>query len=222
MIEASLFVFNFALGVGVFFSPCGVPMLPAFVSYYLTREGERRATPGVAIAGGLVVALGAALTLSGIALGALAIGRAFKAQVIHLELLGGLLVLALGIATLLGKAPSFAIRAKAGTTRGFSGLFAFGALYAAVAAGCAAGPFITVILQAVAFPLADGMLAIGAYAAGFVGLLVVATIAVALLGAAVAKPLFRHLPKIQRAGGVVMIAVGAYVLYYWYAAITVA
>jgi cytochrome c-type biogenesis protein len=214
-LDAGLLAFDFVLGAAAFFSPCGFPMLPAYVAYYLPREGSGRPLLR-GLAGGLLAALGAFLVIASIGALAVALGAPFKARVVHLELAGGLAVGTLGVLVLLGRGPSARVSLRPSTRRGAAGLLSFGALYAAVAASCVAPVFVGVLFQALASPTRlDAALAVLAYAAGLGALLVAVTALVATAQGRALAVLRRIVPHAERAGGVVLVLVGAYLVYYW-------
>jgi cytochrome c-type biogenesis protein len=220
MVDAALLAYNFTLGLSAFFSPCGIPMLPAYLSYYLTREGEASGAGKAALArgllGGLIAAAGAFVVLAGI--GALAqwIGAPFKARVAWLELAGGLLLIGMGALVLAGRGPSVAFALRPGTRRGALGLLSFGALYAAVAAGCVAPLYVGMLVVAQSAPTAgEGLLRVGAYAAGFAVLLVAATALVSTARHETIRALKALVPKVERAGGAVLVLAGLYLVWYW-------
>jgi cytochrome c-type biogenesis protein len=218
--DAALLSFHFSLGLLAFFSPCGFPMLPAYLAYYLPQTGEapergvRAALRG--LAGGGVAAAGALAVLLAIGGAAAWIGAPFKERVLLLELVGGLIVITLGALTLAGRGPSFKVGIRPSRSRGALGLFGFGALYAAVAAGCVAPLFLGVLFSALAAPtVLDGVLLVGAYALGLAGLLVVVTVLITTAQETVVRSLKRVLPHVERVSGAVLVVVGAYLVYYW-------
>lgn len=209
--DAALLAFDLTLGVFAFFSPCGFPMLPAYVSYYLARSENDTAVPlARALGSGLLAALGALLVIGTIGAIAVVAGAPFRDRVVHLELAGGLLVIALGALVLAGRGPSLRFAMRPATKRGALGMLSFGALYAGVAASCVAPLFVTVLVQATTM----GPAPVLAYAAGLALMLVAVTVLIAL-GQRVVLTWMRTLVRYQRASGVVLIVVGLYLVYYW-------
>jgi hypothetical protein len=97
-------------------------------------------------------------------------------------------------------------------------MVAFGAAYAAASLGCTIGPFLAVVVSSVrAGDTLAGSALFVAYAAGM-GLVVgTAALAVALARASVLAGLRRSGRVAARAGGVLLLASGAYVAYHgWY------
>lgn len=218
--DLSLVLFSFSLGAAAFFSPCGFPMLPAYLAYYLPRGGDERKGFARALArglaGGALAGLGALVVLGAIGAAAVALGAPFKERVLLLELLGGLLVLALGVATLAGRGPAVRLSLRPSRRQDAWGLAAFGALYAAVAASCVAPLLLSVLVVAFAAPTPfDGALYVGAYGVGLASLLMLATALVATAQEALVERMRRVLPYVEKAGGALMVAVGLYLVYYW-------
>lgn len=211
---------NFLLGVFAFFSPCGFPMLPAYVAYYLPRgEGEREPlTRALArgTAGGLLAALGAILVLGLIGGLAFAIGAPFKQRVVLLDLVGGIVVLGLGILLLTGRGPKFTVPFSPTKRRGALGILSFGALYAGVAASCVAPVFLGVVVAALGAPTTyEAAVEIGAYAGGLASLLLLVTILVVAAQHRVVRLMKRILPYTEKVSGVLLILVGLYLIGYW-------
>jgi cytochrome c-type biogenesis protein len=218
--DPALLVFSFSVGAAAFFSPCGFPMLPAYLAYYRPRRGEGEGGTGRAllrgIAGGALAGLGALVVLGLIGAAALALGAPFKRNVVLLELAGGILVLALGVATLLGRGPSATLALRPSQKRDALGLALFGGLYAAVAASCVAPLLLGVLVLAFAAPSPlDGALYVLAYALGMASLLVAATALVATAQDALLAGLKRALPWMEKASGALLVAVGLYLVYFW-------
>jgi cytochrome c biogenesis protein CcdA len=202
-------------------------MLPAYLAYYLPRDGD--APPGLGrgllrgLGGGALAALGAFAVVAAVGGLAALLGAPFKARVADLELVGALVVLALGVLTLAGKGPSLRIGLRPSQRRSAWALAGFGALYAAVAASCVAPPFLALLVQAFSAPsLVDGGLLVLAYAAGLCGLLLAVTVLVATAQETVVRGLKRAMPFVERASGVVLVLVGIYLLWYWRAQLAAA
>lgn len=214
-----LILHSFLLGLNAFFSPCGFPMLPAYLAYYLPREADdTRVATSLArgLGGGLLAGAGAVLVIGAIGLLALLLGAPFKEHVLLLELVGGLLVIGLGVLTLLGRGPSFKMRLQPSRRQSAWSLFGFGALYAGVAASCVAPLFLGVLVQALAAgSWLQGAAYVGAYGAGLSGLLVGVTLLVAAGQHRIVHGLKRVLPHVEKVSGVILVLVGLYLVYYW-------
>jgi cytochrome c-type biogenesis protein len=223
VVDAALLSLNVLLGAAAFFSPCGFPMLPAYLAYYLPRAGDAR--PGLprallrGLGGGLVAAAGALAVLLGIGALAAILGAPFKARVLDLELAGAAAMVALGALLLAGRGPSMRIALQPSQRRSALALAGFGARYAAVASSCVAPILLGVLVQAAAAPtVGEGILRVAAYAAGLCGLLVVVTALVATAQTALLARLRRALSYVERVSGIVLVLVGLYLAAYWWMA----
>lgn len=219
MVDSAVLATNFVLGLFAFFAPCGFPMLPAYIAYYLPR-GEHDASLARSLArglgGGALAALGAFAVLLAIGGLAVALGAPFKQRVAWLELVGGLVVIGLGIAMIVGRGVSLKVALRPSQTRSALSLVGFGALYAATASSCVAPVLLGVLFPAFAAgSLADGLLQVGAYAAGMSLLLLAASVAIATSQERLLKAMRRVLPHVEKALGGLLVGVGAYLIWYW-------
>lgn len=220
MADAALLASNLALGAFAFFSPCGFPMLPAYMAYYLARPADEAHSLPRALARGLgagaLAAVGAFAMLVTIGALAVTIGTPFKQRVVWLELAGGIVVIAMGSLMLAGRGFSFKVAMRPSERRSALSLLGFGALYAAVAASCTAPILLGVLVPALAAPNPlDGLLQVGAYAAGMSLLLVLASVLVATSQDALLARMKRVLPVVERAAGAILVAAGLYLVWYW-------
>lgn len=220
MVDPGILAYNFTLGLFAFFAPCGFPMLPAYIAYYLPRDADRVEGTGARLArgvgGGLLASAGAFAVLLLIGALAVGIGAPFKQRVAWLELVGGLIVIGLGLAMVLGRGPSLKVALRPSQKRSAWSLAGFGALYAATASSCVAP-----VLLAVLFPAfsaespVDGLVQVGAYAAGMSILLLAASVAIALSQERLVKATRRLVPHVEKLAGSLLIAAGAYLIWYW-------
>lgn len=126
-------------------------------------------------------------------------------------------LVALGILSLAGKDFSLAIPFRAPATRTDASFFAFGAGYGLVSFGCNFPLFAFVLLSPLVVGDFLGSLAgFAAYALGKGSLLVVASVSVATSRGLTRERMLRVLPHVKRATGAILIAAGAYILWYWW------
>ncbi|MFC6758129.1 cytochrome c biogenesis CcdA family protein [Halomicroarcula sp. GCM10025894] len=147
MTAGATLAFAFGAGLASFVSPCVFPLLPGYVAYYADQHGGRASTrpmrQGTAAAAGVLTVF-AALTV-----GVYAVGSRLVASVAGLEPAVGALLIALGLVTVVDRAPS--IRVSLPRRRNtLPGVFAFGAVYAVAAVGCTVPLLLAVVAQALA------------------------------------------------------------------------
>lgn len=138
----------FALGAGVatFFAPCSYALLPGYVGYYVAAtENESPPMRGILARGG-AAALGALGSFSILAAVAVAASDLVERYLVAVEVLVGVLFIALGIAVVSGRTGSLHVPLpkRRSTILGF-GLF--GAVYALAATACVLPLFVAVALQ---------------------------------------------------------------------------
>lgn len=104
----TLLSWAFLAGAAATVNPCGLAMLPAYVSYYVGRDAGHT-HPGRGLTAGLLLSLGTlgVFTLMGLVITTL--GTAVARFVPWLALLVAVLLLVAGVATLLGRAPAVLI-----------------------------------------------------------------------------------------------------------------
>ncbi len=221
MVEATSLVFAFASGVFLLLSPCGIPMLPAYLAYYL--GGAESANAGWSksaargLIGGLIASAGALVVLGILSAIGYFAGNAVTSRFIDLELVGGIIVIAMGAWFVAGKDLAFAVPVSASGKPGIVGLLTFGGLYAAVAAGCSFAIFIGFIFIALAAPTPlDVILQFASFGLGFSILLVGVTIGASTASAQFLNRVKRAVPVVKRLAGVVMVLMGVYLINYWW------
>lgn len=215
----------FLAGIFSFFSPCSFPLLPGYMAYYLSREEQKKSsTIKKRLIDGVQPALGILVFYSPIGFACIFTGDVIKAYIPALELLVGILIVALGLVLLLhvpiltktssklaGKFSVVARRSKK------FGLFFYGLVYGAASAGCTAPIFIAIIILAIAGgSFLQGVFIFFLYAFGMALLMVIVTLLVATAKDAVIGKL-KKMPKyINTICGLILITVGIYLIYYYF------
>ncbi len=270
--ETSIYLFAIAAGFALFFSPCAFPLLPGFMSYYLTsrqrqREGPEAAEGGIrpvrgfderkareALPAGLAAASGlvGVLLLIGILL--IPLINVIGDFVPLLELIVGLVILAMGIAMVRdvslepalaplrrgsawitaqisqvtgGRVSHATERAIQTVTRsdftfaesrenGLVGLFWYGVGYGSAAAGCVAPIVVGLLAASLELSLFTGFVVFILFSATAGVLMVSFTMVVAASEGTIVNKLRASTHQIQVTGGVVMILVGIYLIYYYF------
>jgi cytochrome c-type biogenesis protein len=200
-------------------NPCGFPMLPAYLSYFIGVDGDGD-TPGTArvpraLLAGAAVSLGflAVFVTLGIPINA---GRTWIYDVMPwLTIVVGVVLVAFGSAMLLGYRlyAAFPRLNMGGRTRGFWSMVAFGVSYAVASISCTL-PLILPVVVAQS-NVAAGFLTFGAYALGMGVVLMGLSVALALARGGLVRRLRSLVAHVDRIAGVLLVAVGAYLVYYW-------
>lgn len=203
----------FALSAGAlsFLSPCGYPLLPAYISYYL---GEGDTGPGRAAVNGLAASAGFVLVYGLLFAIAALFGSTLLGFVAYLEVPVGLILIAMGGLMLSGRSPTLHLDLPHPEHRGILGFTVFGIIYAVAIAGCTAPIPLGLLAYALTQSLFDALLTAAAYIAGLAGLMVALTVTIAGGKQILADRLRDMLPYVERAGGAIMILMGFYVAVY--------
>lgn len=150
----------FVAGVLSFISPCTVPILPAYFAFTFSADRRRVALVTTAFF------LGLAVVFSLIGGSATLIGSLLRQHLRDMATLGGLVIIALGLLTILGKGfGGLHVEQQPSTTVG--GSFLFGATFALGWTGCI-GPILgsLLIMAASTATVYQGMLFMFIYALG--------------------------------------------------------
>jgi len=242
----SLLSLSFSAGTATFFAPCAFPLLPGYLSYFLSdtasaavaadepadgddgpvtggdeaAEGRLIARLGTPLARAGVVSIAAALGMTlvyvGLAGTTITLGAAALADIAVLELVVGSVFVLGGGAMALGWKVDRSLVRLPERRRSLGGFFAFGVLYAAAAAGCTAPLFIAVVARGIAAGPSVGVGLALAYALGMSVVLIAVTVGSALGGASLVSTISRHTNTIYRASGGLLVVSGIAEIYYYF------
>lgn len=203
-------------------NPCGFPLLPAFLSFYVGADEDdlprapARVAQGLLV--GLLVATGflAVFSLVGIPI---AYGMTRLTSAIPWAGLGiGILMTAAAIAGLAGQALYFSPRLPLSVKRRRrpATMAWFGAAYAICSLGCTLPIFVALVGASLATSsLIEGLVVFGAYGLGMATMLMALSLGAALARDGMVRRLKRLLPHMQRVAAGLLLIAGAYLSYYW-------
>lgn len=221
------FAYSFILGVMAAVNPCGFVLLPTYLLYYLgtelNRADESRSTT---LRRGLSVGTAVSSGFVGLFIVVGIISRAFTTVIRdnakYAALVIGVALVVMGFAMLRGWKPPIAqpdvsIQRK----RTFWNMFLFGIVYAVASIGCTIGLLTSVILGSIGRDgFVAGVLSIALYGLGM-GLLVVSlTVALAFARVGLVSTVKKGFRWFDKVTAVFVILTGAYLSWYWFAAIT--
>lgn len=213
-----LLSFAFVAGTVATANPCGFALLPAFLARQLRTSDETRAAALVrAFAVGGVTTAGFLIVFGTIGT-ALALGGRWLTQVLPWAALAiGIALIGAGLAVLLGRhiGVTAASRLRPSEGVGYRSAFVFGVGYGLASLSCTLPVFLVVIAATVATAAPAAPLAFTAYALGMGTILTALAVAAALSRTAVQARLRRALPYLNPLSGLLLLAAGAYVVYYF-------
>ena len=219
MIEAP-FAYAFTCGLVAAVNPCGFPMLPAYLSYFIGLDDDGtdrggRVLRAIASAGAVSLGFLAVFATLGIPINA---GVTAIYEVMPwLTIVIGLVLIALGIAMLAGWKPIVLLPRldRGGRSRRFGSMVLFGVSYAVASLGCTLPVFLVVVAGTVerSNPL-SGALAFLTYCLGMTVVLMTVSVALALARDGLVRRLRELARFVDRASGALLVAVGAYLIWY--------
>ena len=228
---ASLLPFGYAFGAGMVttVSPCGIAMLPAYISFYLGAKEEgfwiqsslRRGACALTMSG--VVTLGF-VVFFGIMGAALSLGGQFLLVYIPwAAVIIAVALILLGIYLLLGghfytNLPArLAGRLGKKGDLGIKGFLIFGIAYGIAALSCTLPIFLVVVGSALATEgFTSGLLQFVSFALGMGFVIAIVTVSSALFKESINRWLRCLVPVIARLNGLLLIFAGGYILYFWF------
>ncbi len=203
------------LGAGfvTLLSPCGYVLLPAYISYLL---GGKVTIKG-ALRGTLVSVMGIFLVFGAAGLAVGLASQLIQSIVPHLTLVAGVIILILGASKAFEfSLPLMGLPSRFGGKIRPGGFFVYGLIYAFTASGCTFPIFFAVVLYASLAPGLGALVTMLTYAFG----VAVPLIATGVLAARASQEIITRAasiaPKLHRASGVILMAAGAYLIYYYY------
>ncbi len=212
-LDPSGLTFIFTAGVFALFSPCGFPMLPGYISYYMgTKTSLGRAIPG-----GIACTLGLVTIFSIIGALATALGGLLSVYIPLLEIVAGIFTIFLGIIIMFElKYPIFGLPIKAPKQKGFIGLFLYGIAYGMATLGCSAPIFFSILSYAIAAgSILQGIVTFIVYAIGMGLPLLIVTVLIVKTKKFILTRIVRLIPLIQKISGMVLVFIGIYLIYFY-------
>jgi cytochrome c-type biogenesis protein len=212
-LQLSGLAFAFTAGVFSLFSPCSYALLPGYVSYYLG------ANFGVvkALTGGLACTLGLITVFAAIGALASSLGELVPQIIPLLDIAAGIILIAMGLGNLLDlKMPFISLNIVPSKKQGFLGLYTYGIVYGLAGVGCSAPIFISVLFYSMSKGLAQGVLSFVAYALGMGAPLIVTTVLLSQAKDYMIQKINMATEKLRRVSGAILVAVGLYLIYYYY------
>lgn len=229
-LDWALLAFAFSLGVGTFFSPCAIALVPAYVGYYTgsTPEPEQASSAGRASAleGARFGGAAAAGVLGIFALGSAAIYllRSRLGVVDSGELLStftgagvvvGVLLVVLGVLVLASRAPTVSVPLRAPERRTLASMAVFGVLFAVASMGCTLPLFFGLIGAAVGQPVPTAVAMVLAFGAAIAGLLLVVSVGLALAEDRIKPRLRAGARYVKPASGAILVLAGLYTVNFY-------
>jgi cytochrome c-type biogenesis protein len=213
-------IFSFLQGVVAFFAPCAVALLPGYIAAYISRNIGVNPTTSARLRRGLKLAflsiLGILVIYSIAGILIVLASQVLKAYMKWVTIgMGGMLMF-LGLLMVIGVNISFSVNINHPTNKSEAvEAFIFGIAYAIGALGCLFPLFLVVATQAMAAPtIWLGTSYILAYFFGISLMMITAILLSTFARDYFMRYLRKLMPNMELITGILLIAAGAYVIYY--------
>jgi len=205
----------FSAGVLTFFSPCSFPMLPAYIALYMGIEENTTHKKFLkrGVINGFISTFAFILVFSAIGLLTSLFASVINPYIRYLEPAIGVFLIVLGVLYLLNVNLTMHFSIKSSKNK----IFSFAILYALASIGCSLPIFISMVL----FSLTRGgftgaILIFFAYALGMGAMMLLINVLIAGAKQAAIKKIKSAMPIIKKLGSVLLIAIGSYLVYYYF------
>jgi len=212
--DAAQLSLAFTAGALAFLSPCALPMIPVYLSYYISSErAGKRLMNGLLESCSMSVGFLLVFLLVGIIPSIIA-AEFLRFVWLAAPVLGfGLIIIGLlsGWTTFMDRLPRLGFQIEGGEQISF---LTYGIAYGVASLGCSLPVFLIVVLQgASAKSLIDVLWLFVAYGAGAATLIIPLTITLTLAKDLLYNRLLTVLPFLKKVNGVVIILAGMYMIY---------
>ncbi|MFC4243204.1 cytochrome c biogenesis CcdA family protein [Gryllotalpicola reticulitermitis] len=214
----SAVTYAFTLGLVGLLNPCGFPLLPAYLAFFV--GDERRAWAprlGRGLTAGGCLTLGFLIVFGALGLAATAALSVVAAVVPWVMVAAGLAMVVFGVLAAAGRTPRLRVPAlRFASGAGAPAMIGFGAAYALGSLSCSLPLFVAGVSGALAGgSAAAGFGAFLAYAVGMGLFATGASVVAALVGAGAVRALRGAARVLPRAAGALCAIVGVYLTLYW-------
>ncbi|HEU5152393.1 MAG TPA: cytochrome c biogenesis protein CcdA [Iamia sp.] len=210
----------FTAGMLATVNPCALPMLPAYLGWFITGDDDRQPA-GAAVARAVVVAVSVAAGFVAVfgLLGLLATAASAQVEEVTpwITPIVGAALAGLGVALLAGrtlKVPLPRLDRSGGGSRGVAAMVAYGASYAVVSVSCALPVFVIQVSTTFGQSWGTGLTHLGAFAVGFALVLVALSVSVALARGSLTSVARRASAHVSRISGALLVLTGLYLVWY--------
>ena len=202
--------FSFTAGVFSLLSPCGFPLLPAFISHLIGSKASVRR----AFATGIFSTLGLLTTLSVFGIIASTLGSLVVRYISWIQLLVAFGIILLGAVTVVGfPLPSLVIPSRFMNAKGSLGMYAFGVAYGLGVSGCSAPIFFSILMYSATIGIVNGTAMLVLYALGMGAVFIAVSVLTAGAKDFILKKMSNTTPKMHKLSGLALIVFGICLLY---------
>lgn len=217
MIDAP-FALAFTAGMIASINPCGFALLPAYVGAFVAGDdvhvrADRRIARAVGVSFAVSVGFAAMFVLVGVVFSTAS--SALRRQMPWLTIAVGIVMIAMGLASLAGWKPRLPVRASTESKRSdVFGMATFGFAYALVSLSCTLGPFLSVSTFAMQRSFVGGIATYLVYAAGMGTIILALSVASAVTHDSLVGTLRNASRWAPRIAGILLLLSGGYAVWF--------
>lgn len=209
----------FTFGMVATVNPCALPMLPAYLGWFITGDETARSTP-VAVTRAVVVALAVSVGFVAVfgTFGLLVTAASAQVEQItpYVTPVVGLTLAVMGVVLLTGRTLTLPVPRldRTGGGRGLAAMVLYGVSYAVVSVSCSIQLYVAHVATSFGASWGTGLARLGAFALGFTLVIVALSMAVAVAGASAGSVVRRASQHVGRVSGALFLLTGAYLAWY--------
>ena len=217
----------FSAGLIAFLNPCGIAMLPAYVSYYIEKKERENESKAIRVLRGLllgtVVSAGFLFVFGLTGLAVAFLGSGFVSFAPLLTLIMGFVLAGLGAYLLAGKEISILpglnrLGGRLQSTKNsneYLAFFLYGIGYAIASISCTIPIFLYIVTAALTLNgIVQGLGVFLLYGAGMGIFMLAVSVATAISKELMIGYLKKHMPLIRKLSAIVVLLAGMYIIYY--------
>ncbi len=209
----------FTFGMVATVNPCALPMLPAYLGWFVSGDEATRPTP-VAVTRAVIVGLTVSAGFVAVfgTFGALVTAASAEVERITpwVTPVVGLVLAGMGVALLAGKAIRLPVPRldRTGGGRGLAAMFLYGVSYAVVSVSCSIQLYVAHVATSFGTDWGTGLARLGAFAVGFTLVIVALSMAVTVARGSATTLVRRASQHIGRVSGALFLLTGLYLAWY--------
>lgn len=209
----------FTFGMVATVNPCALPMLPAYLGWFITGDEAGRPVP-VAVARAAVVGLCVSAGFVAVfgTFGLLVTAASAQVEEItpYVTPVVGLVLAGMGIALLAGRSIKLPVPRldRTGGGRGLAAMFLYGVSYAVVSVSCSIQLYVAHVATSFGASWGTGLARLGLFALGFTLVIVALSMTVAVAGSSAAGLVRKAARHVGRVSGGLFLLTGAYLVWY--------
>lgn len=216
---SGIIAFAFVLGMVALLNPCGIPLLPVYLAAFVDNgddDGVARVRAGVRAGFALTLGFLAVFSMAGIVAGSLHVLLTVIVPPLMMAIAAAITII--GTSSVAGHPVSFHVPSRFRTGRSMPAMVGFGIAYAIGSLSCSLPVFVAAVAGALASgsPIVTAAVVV-AYGVGMGVLATALAVAVSLAGTLRLRRLRRWAAVLPRAAGAICIAMGLYLMAYWWA-----